>query len=162
VTADPVRAQRGSAKVALLACAATLLFAWATWALFLSPRKGGDTVEALFESIAADLRAGNLRAVEEHLDPAFTLDPGGLSRSETIGLAEREHLAERLFPYIAHTHPTPIDDGDVKNYVVLGVLAQGEPERNRNVNLVPVRLEVKVKRVDGAFRVMSARSHLGR
>jgi len=149
-------------KVAAVTFLATLLFAWATWALFLAPRKGGDSIETLLESIAAELRAGDFDAVKERLEPTFTLDPGGLSRDEALGFAEREHAAGRLFPYIAFMHPTPIDDGDVKNYVILGVLARGEPERHRDVGLVSVRLEVKVRRGDGGFRVVSARSHLGR
>ena len=60
------------------------------------------------------------------------------------------------------THLIPIDDGDVKNVAVFGIIAQGEPEKNRNVNVIPVRLEIKVTKTDGAWRVLSARAHFGR
>jgi hypothetical protein len=157
-------------RAVLLTFVATLALAWATWAVFLAPRKGGDSIETMMETIAADLRAGDFDAVKELLDPAFTLsggltrglDAGGLTRDETLGLAQREHLAGRFYPYVALTHLIPIDDGDVKNVAVLGILATSEPEKTRNVTLVPVRLEVKVKKTDGGWRVLSARSHLGR
>jgi hypothetical protein len=149
-------------RAVLITFVATLALAWATWALFLAPRKGGDSIEALMETIAADLRAGEFGAVKEILDPAFSLEPGSLSREEALGIAEREHLAGRFYPYVALTHLIPIDEGDVKNVAVLGVLAQGQPEKSRNVNLVPVRLEVKVKKTGEGWRVLSARFHLGR
>lgn len=158
-------------RAVLLTFVATLGLAWATWALFVAPRKGGDSIEAMMETIAADMRAGDFDAVKELLDPAFTFHPGGsardlaaggLNRDETLAFAQREHLAGRFFPYVALTHLIPIDDGDVKSVAVLGILATDQPEKKRDVNLVSVRLEVKVKATDGGWRVLSARSHLGR
>jgi hypothetical protein len=158
-------------RAVLITFVATLALAWATWALFLAPRKGGDSIEAMMETIAADLRAGDFDAVRELLDPAFTFSLGGsgrdlaagsLDRDETLAFAQREHLAGRFYPYVALTHLIPIDDGDVKNVAVLGILATAEPEKKRDVNLVSVRLEVKVKKTDAGWRVLSARSHLGR
>jgi hypothetical protein len=157
-------------RAVLVTFVATLAFAWATWAVFLAPRKGGDSIENTVETIAADLRAGDFDAVKELLDPAFTLsgglgrgvDAGGLNRDEALGIAQREHVAGRFYPYVALTHLIPVDDGDVKNVAVLGILAQGEPEKTRNVNIVPVRLELRIRKTSDGWRVLSARSHLGR
>lgn len=157
-------------RAVLITFVATLGLAWATWALFFAPRKGGDSIEATMETIAADLRAGDFDAVKDLLDPAFTfsvgsgrdLGAGSLNRDETLAFVQREHMAGRFYPYVALTHLIPIDDGDVKNVAVLGILATAEPEKKRDVNLVSVRLEVKVKKTDAGWRVLSARSHLGR
>jgi hypothetical protein len=149
-------------RAVLVTFVATLALAWATWAVFLAPRNGGDSIERLVETVTADLRAGDFDAVKELLDPAFKFDPGGLTGDEALGIAQREHLAGRFYPYAALTHLIPIDEGDVKHVAVLGILAQGEPEKMRNVPLVPVRLEMKVKETDAGWRILSARSHLGR
>ena len=58
-------------RAVLATFVATLALAWATWALFLAPRKGGDSIEAMVETIAADLRAGDFDAVKELLAPSF-------------------------------------------------------------------------------------------
>jgi hypothetical protein len=149
-------------RAVLLTFVGTLALAWGTWALFLAPRKSGDSIETMVETIAADLRAGDFDAVKELLDPSFSFTPGDLSRDEALGIAQRQHLAGKFHPYVALTHLIPIDDGEVKNVAVFGIIAEGEPEKNRNVNVIPVRLELKVKKTDGEWRVKSARAHLGR
>jgi hypothetical protein len=145
-----------------VAVVATLLLSWATWALFVAPRSGGDTIESFVEGIAADLRDGDFDAVRDRLDPSFTFDPGGLDREAALGVARNEFTAGRFHPYVALTHPIPGGIEDVKHVAVLGLLAQGHPERMRNVTVIPVRLELKVRETDAGFVVLSARSHLGR
>jgi hypothetical protein len=148
--------------IAAIAVVATLLFSWATWALFLAPRDGGDTIESFVETLALELREGDFDAVRERLDPAFTFDPGGLDRDAALAVARSEFAAGRFHPYVALTHPVVGGVDDVSHYAVLGILAQGNPEKNRNVNVLPVRLELKVREKDGGFILLSARSRLGR
>jgi hypothetical protein len=153
---------RALVPTAAIAVVATLVFSWATWALFVAPRSGGDTIESFVEGIAADLRDGNFDAVRDRLDPSFTFDPGGLERDAALGVARNEFTAGRFYPYVALTHPIPGGVEDVNHVAVLGILAQGNPERMRNVVVLPVRLELKVRETDGGFVVLSARSRLGR
>jgi hypothetical protein len=151
-----------SVVVAAISVVATLAFAWATWALFVAPRSGGDTIESFVENIAAELRDGDFDAVRDRLDPSFTFDPGGLDRDAALGVARNEFSAGRFFPYVALTHPTPGGTDGVKHVAVLGVLAQGNPERMRDVTVLPFRLELKVRDADGRFTVLSSRARLGR
>ena len=101
--------------------------------------------------------------MKEHLDPSFTFDPGWpRSADEALAVARNEHAAGRFFPYVALVAPDPGDVDDVKHVAVLGILARGNPEKMRNVDLVPVRLELKIRKTATGFVVLSARSHLGR
>jgi hypothetical protein len=145
-----------------IAVVATLLFSWATWALFIAPRDGGDTIEGFVKSMAGQLREGDFDSVREHLDPSFTFNPGGLDRDAALLVARNELAAGRFQPYVASIHAIPGGTGEVEHIAVLGVLARGEPEKMRDVPLQAFRIELKVKEVDRRYAVLSAQSHLGR
>ena len=109
-------------------------------------------------------------SIYPHFYPSLGFDPvadfapvsQGATFEFALAVARNEHAAGRFFPYVALTHQIPGDVDDDKHVAVLGVLAQGEPEKNRNVNLIPVRLELKIRKTASGFVVLSARSHLGR
>src|SRR5262249_48001290 len=127
------------------------------WALFFAPRKGGDTLEAFVETMALKLREGDFDAVRDRLDSAFTLDPAGLDRDAALAVAASEFRAGRFFPYVALVHPVAGGTEDVHACAALGILAQADPERVRDVNLIPVRLELKVRKGSDGWKVLSAR-----
>jgi hypothetical protein len=151
--------RRRAFAVAAIAVAATLLFSWATWALFLAPRDGHGTVEGFVEEMARLLREGDFDAVRERLDPSFSLEPGGLDRDAALAVARRG----RFFPYVALTHP--IAGGGVEDetrWAALGIVAEGNPERKRDVSLRAVRLELRIREDGDGFRVLSAVARQGR
>jgi hypothetical protein len=156
---------RGATTVIVaIAVVVTLAFSWATWAIFLAPRDGGDTVEAFLGEIAVALREADFDAVRARLDPAFSFDPGGLDKEAALAFARSESAAGRFFPYVAFVHAIPGAGGeaDVHHVAVLGILAQGDPEKARNVLVRPVRLEVRVRQGRDGFAVLSARATLSR
>jgi hypothetical protein len=147
---------------AAIAVVATLLFSWATWALFVAPRSAEGTPEGFLHAMAQKLREGDFDDVRDRLDPQFTFEPGGLDRDAALAVARHEFAAGRFFPYVAMTHPVFGGVDDVDLVAAIGVLAQGDPEKNRYVNVIPVRLELKLRRTSGGFVVLSAKKQLGR
>jgi hypothetical protein len=164
-TSDPViDARRRLVNVAGVSAAVTLLFSWATWALFLADRSGEGSPERFVEDMATWLRQGSIDRVRQHLAPSFTWEPEGLDGEAALAIASREYAAGRLHPYVAFVHP--IQDGSAADgathWAAIGVLASSDPERKRDPGLRAMRLELELREEGGTFLVLRARRHSGR